>query len=84
MRSPNAVVEPVVANIRLSTSSGGGVHQVGVVLHCHVRLADARAASDPAQMTIEQPISVDPELQAQIELMFSMLRRRVGLDYGEA
>jgi hypothetical protein len=35
-------------------------------------------------MTIERSISVDPELQAQIELMFSMLRRRVGLDYGEA
>lgn len=85
MRSPNAVVEPVVATVRMATQPNGLAHSVDVVLHCHVTLSDPRGAvPPPARMTIERSVVVDAELQAQVELLFSMLRRRVGLDYGEA
>lgn len=85
MRSPNAVVEPLVATIRLATQPDGRVHNVDMVMHCSVTLADPRGAPlNAARMTIERSVEMDDELRAQVELLYTMLRGRVGLDYGEA
>jgi hypothetical protein len=76
--SNNAVVEPLLATIKLHSENGA--QSVSLVAQCSVRMSGTRG---PAVFTVDAPIAVDDELRVQIELLYSIIKRRVGLTNGE-
>lgn len=83
MHNPNAVVEPVVTTITLHRRIDGGATLVRVVAQCAVTVNGLTQARN-LPLTVDVQIDADKEIGAQVELLESLLRRRLGLDYGEA
>lgn len=81
MHKPNAVVEPYAVQIRLLQEPSSKQVSVHMTAQCQVRLQNTRPGSEP--LVVDLSVDADPELRAQVELLYSILKRRVGLTMGE-
>ena len=79
MRNNNAVVDPLVVTIKI-THVPNGAPTINFVAQCAVRMSGTDGVTI---CTADAPIAVDAELRTQTELLYSILKRRVGLTYGE-